>query len=63
MLHVSEGEIAARILVAAMQSGCVVPHNLEDVFNYYDKIFEHLTQIDKDTAQRELASFGDTELP
>ena len=63
MLHASEGELATRILIAAIQSGSVISSNADDVCNYYDKIFARIVQLDRDIAQREQASFADVELP
>ena len=63
MIHASESEIAARILIAAMQCGCVVPSNIDTVCEYYDKVLTRVMKTDKDTSQREQASFADIELP
>ncbi len=63
MIFASESELAARILVAAMQCGGVVPSNVDAVCEYYDKVLAHIVNADKDTAQRGQASFADIELP
>ena len=63
MIFASESELAARIVVAAMQCGGVVPSNVDAVCEYYDKVLAHVINADRDTAQREQASFEDIELP
>ena len=63
MFHTSEGELAACIVIAAIQSGGVVSSNADDMCNYYDKIFARIIQLDRDTAQREQDSLADVELP
>ena len=55
MIFASESELAARIVVAAMQCGGVVPSNVDAVCEYYDKVLAHVIKnIAPDTPQSHL---------